>query len=280
MNIIPASRLAWDGSYLGDITEELFRTRGPGEARSTNTAPSPGINSFTLRTSGSGVPWTLRYYTGKNNSVIKYEKVRVMEVQTLSTLDVLTDLLKGMFFLPQVGMHTGKVRMSAGQSDEELSAPNFVILTPESTELKTLASTLLSDEEKERYIDEIRRVIVFQWIFRLKVGGVNEDFIHVYRTETNGLCFTSRARDAVPNAVSDKVRSNTDELTKPILQKWFNGDIQIFSDILADMLRPYSRDLLKSRVERVIGAYYPDGVKDPKIKAWLTSVYNTVFPIG
>jgi hypothetical protein len=226
----------------------------------------------------------------------KSKEVFRMGVYEHVPFEVIIDILKGVFFLPQIGMHvirTGSpdgVRSERSNDDTtgvkkvpEVPAPEetpgIVVITRYSEGIK------LSNMSKEEiasigakdpsFIQEIRKVIVFQWMFRLKVGGVNEEYIEIFTPSGPKLPFaTTRTKEQR----SIGSGSGSDELTKPILQKWFDGDINKFSEILGDMLRPYSRELLQRKIERVIGAYHPEVLKRDDIKTWLKSVYDTVFP--
>lgn len=232
-----------------------------------------GSLPYLVRECGTTLPWDGSCISEESNEGL----------QDIGMFEVIIDILKGVFFLPQIGMHVirpcdldGTIRVIARYKNG-VKLNEIVSFDPEITK-------------------EIRKVIVFQWMFRLKVGGVNEEYIELFRPERpgdvpslrtegpNGVrsCtgtfhpfVTTRTRDI---SSQEPILSGSDELTKPILQKWFDGDINKFSEILADMLRPYSRELLQRKIERVIGAYHPEMLKNDKIKTWLKSVYDTVFP--
>jgi hypothetical protein len=148
--------LSFDGSFLGDITDNVITHSVPG-----------------------GTPANYFRY-GKNE--FHYVKIHVEKIGTTSyTLDsqgrkvsmavwtdLMADVLKGVFYLPAFGFHTGIIQSVSVSEDTEIVTKARYCIRPVYDEVVSLQTYLKTYKLSESDNDLIHRFNMFSQLLRIK----------------------------------------------------------------------------------------------------------------
>ncbi len=109
--------------------------------------------------------------------------------------------------------------------------------------------------------------------------NIDEDHLEVTTTTDGEFYVTSRCIEEYSSDDGDELYV----ITKPLIKKWFDDNIENFRSLATEMLTNYSgRELLRKKMERVMDAFFKAPVlydfHRSHYNGWIEACCNTVYP--
>ena len=241
--------LSFDGSFLGDITDNVITHCVPG-----------------------GTPANYFRY-GKNE--FHYIKIHVEKIGTTSfTLDsqgrkvsmavwtdLMVDVLKGVFYLPSFGFHTGIIQSVSVSEDTEIVTKARYCIRPVYDEVVSLQTYLKTYKLSDSDNDLIHRFNMFSQLLRIKEPTIEMRKLSPFGTapEKSFWIPTCRAKaglivpPGIPNGLSP-----------------FYGGQSPSEDVL-EFIKPFRTPLLlKYKMENTLLNFFPE--RKTEIETWMNDV--------
>lgn len=250
----------WDNSFLGDITNEIKEQ-------------NIGIEDYRYR----NIPVTIHKF------------------DSTTFLDVASDIVKGIFYLPTIGSHIGIIQKSSIDSDgnEIITRARYVIRpVVETAPLSTFNPTVFSSFELEL----IRKLFIFAYIMRFK--NITEDIIEIRKlnnvhipllnelrssgvsllnTSGIGTQLLNELRSSGVSLLNERSSSGVSLLNPDLIRKWFGPGNDIFNTAVQEYLKPYRSPIaLRYKMEKLLSKYIPE--KRTEYELWLNDIVRALTP--
>ena len=223
--------LSFNGSFLGDITDNVITHNGANFFRY-------GKNEFRY----------VKIHVEKIGTTHYTFDAKGVKVSMAVWTDLMTDVLKGIFYLPSFGFHTGIIKSVSVSEDTEIVTKSRYCIRPVYDEVLTLERYLKKygpEGLTESDNDLINRLKIFAHILKIK-----EPIIELRKLSISEKSFwipTCRCREI--------------------------GGVKVHpdGDGVQTFIKPFRTPLiLKYRMEKILLTYFPD--RKNEIESWMNDV--------
>jgi hypothetical protein len=267
---VPQYSLSWDGSFLGNITQERFGNE----------------NGMYLR------------YKSAIGDTFGYTKIGIKNIEC--RLDLVSDVMKGIFGLPQIDFHTADITELIDNTEMGINR-RFLIQKIDDNLVNMSLKDFITLVGMPRILEcddllfQIRKTIIFQWMFRTlsSIYKIEENidvqipvYLHSQLNSGNkiiGFKPSTTPPDLSFVNVTSRCKEEFDatkqqDITKTTLRIWFNDDVNIFTNTMKSMLSDLSgRELFRRKIERLMNSFFSDFKND--FTVWIEAVCDNVYPI-
>jgi hypothetical protein len=235
--------LSFNGSFLGDITDNVITHNGANFFRY-------GKNEFRY----------VKIHVEKIGTTHYTFDAKGVKVSMAVWTDLMADVLKGIFYLPSFGFHTGIIKSVSVSEDTEIVTKSRYCIRPVYDEVLTLERYLKKygpEGLTESDNDLINRLKIFAHILKIK-----EPIIELRKLSISEKSFW------IPTCRCREIGG-----TKDGSAVFPDGDgVQTF-------IKPFRTPLiLKYRMEKILLTYFPD--RKNEIESWMNEVLMSLEPPG
>lgn len=225
--------LTWDGSFIGDITDDIVK--------------HGNVNY-------------IRHCPGETNLNLKFTKICIDKIHNDIWMDLCMDVLKGIFYLPSFGFHLAQIRTTSVNKEDgsEITTRARYCIRSLEYPVERLKGALAREHLDTPTEDLIRRLFMFAKIMGVK--NINESMIEIRKI--NGVIvptLTSLNEVGTKSLTSLNevgVNSLTSMSNETDLDFWFKGK---FDSQVSNFLKPYrSATILKFKFDKILSVYFPD----------------------
>jgi hypothetical protein len=235
----------WDNSFLGEITDNVIEHEGSNYFRS-------GDIQF------------------------KYTKITVEKFTNI--VDLATDIVKGIFYLPSNGAHIGVIQKEIIEDDgSEIRTRCRYLIRPviqgDIIPLSKITPSMLTSTELEL----VRKMFIFAWIMRFNSISEQTILIRKIHDVHIPLCWPNQEFGGGCSISYDTLKkwfADNKTLDSKTLDHIFNTAVQVY-------LKPYHSPLiLRYKMDKLLHSYLGEieKIKKVEIDTWLNEVVKNLTP--
>lgn len=244
--------LIWDGSFIGDITEDIVH---------------------------HGSVNYIRHCDGLSNINMTFTKVSIEKITNEVWNDLCLDVMKGVFYLPSTGFHICLIRTTTIDKDgSEITTRAKHCIRPLEHPIVSLGNETSIDK------DLVKRLFAFAWIMGVR-ESLTEEIIEVRKINIGAMKPETEA--LIPGLKSGALETKGFGTSVPcvsdsVLRNWFGSsespglyDEENFYSYVREFVKPYrSATALKFRLDKILSIYFPD--RKEENEKWMNKVHDTV----